>query len=87
MSEGMIIFLAAQTVSVIGSVFIAYMRTQVAIAELKQQNIAIQVLVDGLKNDQNNLGKKVDGISRHVALIEGMEMEKAKASQTAGAGT
>lgn len=78
MSEGLMIFLGAQTLSVIGSVFIAYMKTHVAIAELKTQNNALTVLIDGLKSDHKSLQDKVDGISRHVALIEGMEMEKAK---------
>lgn len=87
------IFLAAQTISVIGSVFIAYMRTQVAIAELKTQTTALTVLIDSLKQDHKYLGEKVDGISRHVAVIEGMELEKAKtansqaAAQATGVGT
>lgn len=78
MSEGIIIFLAAQTVSVIGSVFVTFMKTKVDIAELKTQNTALQVMVNSLKSDHKNLSEKVDGISRHVALIEGMEMEKAR---------
>jgi len=82
-SEAVIIFFAAQTVSVIGSVFIAYMKTQVTIAELKSQSLSIQVMVDSLRLDYKSLNEKVDGISRHVALIEGMEMEKAKREHTA----
>jgi hypothetical protein len=86
-SSGWLMFIIGQAVLVVGAVVASHMRTKVAIAELgtllevkfsgvdgRFDNVSGEI--NTLKSDHKSLREKVDGISRHVALIEGMEMEK-----------
>lgn len=75
-----LMFTIGQAVLVLGAVVASHMKTKVAIAELstllETQFDAVHGDIATLKADHKSLRDKVDGISRHVALIEGMEMEK-----------
>lgn len=58
------LFLIAQSVIIIGAIVTAYVRLSVAIAVLQHNT-------QDLKADHGQLSKKVDGISRAVARLEG----------------
>lgn len=53
------------------AIFAAYVRTAVSIAELKLRCQNIEVNTRNQRIDHNTLSKQVDGISRHVAEIDG----------------
>lgn len=76
LSEPMVLFLIGQSIVIIGSVLLAYLRTQVLVAEVKAQLVALHAVVATLKADHGGLQETVAGISRHVAMIEGMELER-----------
>lgn len=73
MTESILLFLLAQSLIIIGSILTAYVKTKVDIAELRLLTEQTLMRVQGLKIDHEALGKKVDGISRNVGILEGME--------------
>lgn len=72
-----ILFLAAQFITLIGAILTSHIKSKMNFAELKTQTSHLLVAVDSLKTDHGSLSDKVDGVSRHVAIIEGMEKERA----------
>lgn len=80
-TEPMLIFMIGQSIIIIGAVGLAYIRTQILIAQLKVEIGAIGIAMQSIKEDQKSVEVKVEGISRHVALIEGMELEKQRQLQ------
>lgn len=83
MSEGIVLFLVGQALVILAGVLTSHVSTKTAIAELRGMMTQLQLSVQGLREDHGSLKDKVDGISRHVAIIEGMEMEKAKSQGAA----
>jgi hypothetical protein len=73
MTENMVMFLVAQGLVILAGVLGSHISTRTQIAELRGMLTQSLIQVEGLKTDHANLGEKVDGISRHVAHIEGME--------------
>lgn len=71
MSENVILFLIGQSVVIVGSIVVAYVKTAVAIAELKIHTQATQIQTQGLSKDHGNLARQVNGISRSLARLEG----------------
>jgi hypothetical protein len=67
------IFLVAQLVVILMGLFGSHTKLTEKIAELRGMVIQLQLSTQSLKADHGNLQEKVDGISRHVAHIEGME--------------
>ena len=65
------LFLIAQSVIIIGAIVTTYVRTAVAIAELKIRAQQIELNTDALKADHTKLAGKVDGVSRAVSRMEG----------------
>lgn len=77
MTEGMIMFLGGQALLVLAAVLGSHITTRTQIAELRGMLTQIQLSISGLKNDHKDLSTTVHGISRHVAIIEGMEAARA----------
>lgn len=73
MNEGTVLFLIGQALVILVGVIGAHVRSSNQIAELRGMVIQLQISVTGLKSDHSNLAEKVDGVSRHVSHIEGME--------------
>lgn len=68
-----VIFLAAQLIVILLGLFGSHSKLTEKIAELRGMVIQLQLSTASLKSDHTGLVEKVDGISRHVAHIEGME--------------
>lgn len=73
MTETMVIFLVGQGLAILAGLLASHISTRTQIAEIRGMLMQSLTQVEGLKRDHRNLGDKVDGISRHVAHIEGME--------------
>ena len=73
MSESMMLFLFAQAITILAGILGSHVSTKTQIAELRGMVTQLQITATGLRNDHVGLSEKVDGISRHVAHIEGME--------------
>ena len=71
MNEQFFMWLIAETILVVGAVVVSHVRTQVRLAKLELQCEHINDNTEGLKDDHDRLAAKVDGISRHVAMLEG----------------
>lgn len=84
MTEGMFFFLGAQALIVLAGVLGSHINTRTQIAELRGMLTQIALSLESMKGDHKSLGDKVDGISRHVALIEGMELEKSRQQGVGG---
>lgn len=82
----MILFLTGQAVTILGAIFITHMsmRTQVARLQALMENM--ESSINYLRNDHNSLKDKVDGISRNVAMLEGMEIARKAEAIGTGAG-
>ncbi|MHC4431656.1 MAG: hypothetical protein ACYTBS_07440 [Planctomycetota bacterium] len=80
----MILFLVGQALVILAGVLGSHVSTRTSIAEVRGMLTQLQISVTGLREDHSQLKDKVDGISRHVAIIEGMEMEKSKHKGVAG---
>lgn len=74
----MILFLIGQALVILVGVIGAHVRSTNQIAELRGMVIQLQITATGLTSDHKALQEKVDGISRHVAHIEGMEEARIK---------
>lgn len=78
MTDAWMMFLIGQAVVIVLSIVGSHLKTKVAIAELSALlEVKFKSMhddVEQLKVDHRKLRDKVDGISRHVAVIEGMEM-------------
>lgn len=68
-----VIFLVAQLVVILLGLFGSHTKLTEKIAELRGMVIQLQLSTQSLKGEHSGLSEKVDGISRHVAHIEGME--------------
>lgn len=71
-------FLVGQALVILAGVLGSHISTRTQIAELRGMVTQLQISLEGLKGDHGTLSDKVDGVSRHVATIEGMEMERAR---------
>jgi len=70
-----VIFLITQSVVIVGTILTAYLNLKIAIAKLELgfQHVDefTMEMKKELKGDHEKLVRKVDGISKHVANIEG----------------
>ena len=73
MNENIMLFLAGQALVILIGVFSSHSRLSERIAELRGMVTQLQITATNLHNDHASLVDKVDGISRHVSHIEGME--------------
>lgn len=71
MSEGLLLFLIAQSLIIIGVIVSAFIKTQTDLAALRVEVATVKEDIGQLKTDHGNFGNKLDGISRHVAYLEG----------------
>ena len=67
---GLIVFLVAQLVAFIGAVFVAYMKTCVAIEGLKAGVESCDQNIQRIHMDNSNTNKKIEGMSRNLAGVE-----------------
>lgn len=76
MTENLLLFLIGQAVLIVGAIIATHvsMRTQLARVEATLEQMVTSL--DHLRQDHNRLKVKVDGISRNVALLEGMELAR-----------
>jgi hypothetical protein len=74
----LVIFLAGQLIVVLLAVLSSHVKLATQMAELRGMVIQLQLTASSLKGDHSDLSNKVDGISRHVAQIEGMEMARSQ---------
>jgi hypothetical protein len=72
-SDNIILFMIGQAVIILVGLFSSHSKLNERIAELRGMTMQLQITATGLRNDHVSLSDKVDGISRHVAHIEGME--------------
>ena len=73
MSDNIILFMIGQAVIILVGLFSSHSKLNERIAELRGMTMQLQITATGLRTDHVGLSEKVDGISRHVAHIEGME--------------
>jgi sensor domain CHASE-containing protein len=66
-----VLFIIGETILVVGSVLIAWVKT-------KSQIAVLEALVAGLKADHVKLEKQIDGISRHLSELTGYMKAKQK---------
>lgn len=78
MTESLVLFLVGQALVILAGLLTSHVSTQTKIAELRGMMTQLQLSMQAVHGDHSTLKDKVDGISRHVAIIEGMEMEKSK---------
>lgn len=71
MTMEMVIFLIGQSIVIVGAIIAAYVRTRVSIAKLEVGLDNVQEHTKTLKSDHAELYRKVDGISRNLARLEG----------------
>ena len=73
-----VLFIAGQFIALLVAIVGSHIKQKLNLSELKTQNSHMSVMINGLQNDHKELGEKVEGISRHVAIIEGIEKERAR---------
>ena len=66
-----VLFIIGETILVVGSVFLAWVKMRVQLA-------ALETLVAGLKADHIKLETQIDGISRHLSELTGYMKAKQK---------
>lgn len=66
----LVAFFVGQSVVILGAIVTAYVKTQVALAELRVHMANVHETTQYLKEDHKGLLKKVDGISRHVERLD-----------------
>lgn len=66
----LVVFFIAQSVVILGAIVAAYVKIQIALAQLQMDVKHIHNTTDQLKADHEKLGDKVDGISRHVERLD-----------------
>lgn len=64
-------WIIGQTIIIVLAILGAFVRSRERLTQVETSLRHIEVNTDRLKDDHNNLADKVDGISRHVAIIEG----------------
>jgi len=67
----LVVFLIGQSVVIIGAIVTTFVRTQTSIARLEVEVTNVQDNTHGLRQDHKDLAVKVDGVSRHVAKLDG----------------
>lgn len=77
MNDNIILFMIGQAVIILVGLFSSHSRLNERIAELRGMVTQLQITATGLRSDHVSLSDKVDGISRHVSHIEGMEEARA----------
>lgn len=73
MDEGLLYFFIGQAVVILLGLFASHAKLSEKIAEIRGMGIQLQITTSGLREDHIRLAEQVEGISRHVAHIEGME--------------
>ena len=68
-----LIFLAGQLIVILLGLFGSHSKLTEKIAELRGMVMQLQLSTGSMQNDHKALAEKVDGVSRHVSHIEGME--------------
>lgn len=72
MDNTIVLLLVGQSAVIIGSVAASYIKTRVALAKLEVRGENLEARLMDLKADHENLASKVDGVSRAMSRLQGV---------------
>ena len=67
----LVIFFLGQSVVILGAIVATYVKIKTSITTLEVEVKNVKCNTHGLRSDHVKLSEKVDGVSRHVAKLDG----------------